>query len=230
MTNTLHRQGTPEDLRHDYNIFVHTAAGKNREGSAPKIREFMRICRKYHPVNMGDVKQGSMHQDDIAIESLIANLGDGTVAGAVFTDLDTLEKVVQELIQADLGICINITGLLDEVKECCRKAGITRHSAEHSLGIWGAKDRLPEREVLEFNTMCGHGMVSFNLIRKMIEQVRMRRLTPKRAALMMAKCFECGAFNPARAEALLERMRERGFLHSEKGGTAPGFYCSREII
>ena len=216
MTNTLHRQGAPDDLRHDYIIFVHTAAGKNREGSAPQIREFMRICRKYQPANMGDVKQGSMHQEDIEVDRLMDNLTDGTVAAAVFTDLDTLEKVVRELMQADLGICINITGLLDEVQECCRRVGITRHSAEHSLGVWGAKDRLPEREVMEFNTMCGHGMVSFNLIRRMIEQVRMRRMTPKRAARMMAKCCECGAFNPARAEALLTRMREQGFLYSKR--------------
>jgi hypothetical protein len=69
MTNTLHRQGNREDLKHDYVIFVHTAKGKNREGAAPKIREFMRICLKYHPVNMGDVKQGSIHQDDIEIGS-----------------------------------------------------------------------------------------------------------------------------------------------------------------
>ena len=216
MTNTLHRQGAPDDLGHDYIIFVHTAAGKNREGSAPQIREFMRICRKYGPANMGDVKQGSMHQEDIEVDRLIDNLTDGTVAAAVFTDLGTLEQVVRELMQADLGICINITGLLDEVQECCRRVGITRHSAEHSLGVWGAKERLPEREVMEFNTMCGHGMVSFNLIRRMIEQVRMRRMTPKQAARMMAKCCECGAFNPARAEALLTRMRERGFLYSKR--------------
>jgi hypothetical protein len=216
MTNTLHRQGDLESLKHDYVLFVHTAKGINREGSSEKIREFMMICLKYHPVNMGDVKQGSILQDDIESERLIATTGDGTVAAAVFTDLDTLRQVVEELIRADLGICINITGLLDKVRECCRKAGITRHSAEHSLGIWGAKDRLPEREVLEFNTMCGHGMVSFNLIRKMIEQVRMRRMTPKRAARMLAKCCECGAFNSARAEALFERMRERGFLYSAR--------------
>jgi hypothetical protein len=224
VTNTLHRQGTIESLKHDYVIFAHTAKGINREGAAPKIREFMKICLKYNPVNMGDVKQGSMHQDDIVIDRLIASLDDDTMGAATFTDLGTLQKVVEELIKADLGICINITGLLDEVKECCRKAGIARHSAEHSLGIWGAKDRLPEREIMEFNTMCGHGMVSFNLIRKMIEQVRLRRMTPKQAARMMAKCCECGAFNPARAEALLERMRERGFLHSGKWGTAPDFH------
>jgi hypothetical protein len=216
MTNTLHRQGEIESLKRDYIIFVHTAKGKNREGSAEKIREFMKICLKYDPVNMGDVKQGSVFQDDIKPEDLIATMGEGTVGAAVFTDLETLRRVVEELIRADLGICINITGLLDEVQECCRKAGITRHSAEHSLGIWGAKDRLPEREVLEFNTMCGHGMVSFNLIRKMIEQVRLRRMTPKQAARMLAKCCACGAFNPARAEALFERMRERGFLYSRR--------------
>ncbi|MEI7670614.1 MAG: hypothetical protein WCK00_00730 [Deltaproteobacteria bacterium] len=216
MTNTLHRRGEIESLKHDYVIFVHTAKGKNREGSAEKTREFMRICEKYHPVNMGDVKQGSIHQDDITFEGLVGTMGDGTVGAATFTDLDTLRQVVEELIRADLGICINITGLLDEVQECCRKVGITRHSAEHSLGIWGAKDRLPEREILEFNTMCGHGMVSFNLIRKMIEQVRLRRMTPKQAARMLAKCCECGAFNPARAEALFERMLERSFLHTAR--------------
>ena len=212
MTNTLHRRGTPESLKHDYVIFVHTAKGINREGSAPQIRAFMDICRKYHPVNMGDVKQGSMLQDDITADGLIAGIGDGTVGGAVFTDIETLQKVVEELIRADLGICINISGLLEEVRECCRKAGITRHSAEHSLGVWGAKDRLPEREILEFNTLCGHGMVSFALIRKMIEQVRLRRMTPGQAARLMARCCECGAFNPARAEALLARMQERGVL------------------
>ena len=207
MTNTLHRQGTPENLRNDYVIFAHTAKGITREGSAPKLQEFMRICLKYHPVNIGDGKQGNIYQDDIDIQKLISNQGDGAGALAVFTDLDTLRKVVEELIQADLGISINISGLLDKVKECCRRAGIERHSAEHSLGFWGSKDRLPEREILEFNTICGHGMVSFNLIRKMIEYVKLGRLTPKRAAKIMAKCCECGAFNPIRAEILLEKAR-----------------------
>jgi hypothetical protein len=210
MTNTLHRQGTQEDLKNDYVIFAHTAKGITREGSAQKLQEFMRICLKYHPVNIGDSKQGNILQDDIDIQKLISNQNDGAGATAVFTDLDTLEKAVEELIQADLGISINISGLLEEVKACCQRAGIQRHSTEHSLGIWGAKDRLPEREILEFNTLCGHGMVSFNLIRKMIEYVKLRRLTPEKAARIMAKCCECGAFNPIRAEMLLEKIRKGG--------------------
>jgi len=206
MTNTLHRQGQPTELKNDYVIFAHTAKGKNREGSAPKIQEFMRICLKYHPVNIGDVKQGNINQDDIDIQKLIASQEDGAGAAAVFTDLETLQKVVEELIRADLGISINITGLMDEVQQCCRKAGLERHSGEHSLGFWGAKDRLPEREILEFNTLCGHGMVSFNLIRRLTEYVKLRRLTPKEAARIMAKCCECGVFNPIRAENLLAKF------------------------
>ena len=208
MTNTLHRQGPTESLKNDYIIFAHTAKGINREGSAPKLREFTRICLKYHPVNMGDSKQGNILQDDMDIEKLISAQGDGSGATAVFTDLDTLQKVVEDLIRADLGLSINISGLMDEVQQCCRKAGLERHSAEHSLGFWGAKDRLPERQILEFNTMCGHGLVSFNYIRKMIEYVKLKRLTPRKAATLMAKCCECGAFNPVRAEMLLEKVKK----------------------
>jgi hypothetical protein len=208
MTNTLHRQGPRESLKNDYVIFAHTAKGITREGSAPKLQEFMRICLKYAPVNIGDSKQGNSLQDDIDIQKLISSQGDGAGATAVFTDLDTLRKVVEELIRADLGLSINISGLMDEVQQCCRKAGLERHSAEHSLGFWGAKDRLPEREIMDFNTMCGHGMVSFNFIRKMIEYVKLKRLTPKKAARIMGKCCECGAFNPVRAEMLLEKVKK----------------------
>ncbi len=216
MTNTLHRQGKTENLKKDYVVFMTTAKGINREKSAAEIRQFMRICLKYNPINMGNIKQGNIYQDDVEIEKLIAELGDGAGSTAVFTDLDAVQKVIEELIEADLGISINISGLLEEVQECCHKAGITRHSAEHSLGFWGARERLPEREILEINTLCGHGMVSFNFIRKMIEYVKLRRLTPKKAARIMAKCCECGAFNPARAEKLLEKAQKGEFGASGK--------------
>jgi len=210
MTNTLHRQGAPGTLKNDFVIFAHTAKGINREGSASKLREFMRICLRHKPVNIGDGKQGNIYQDDIDIEELICNQRDASGATAVFTDLDTLQKVIEDLIRADLGLSINVSGLLEEVKTCCRRAGIQRHSAEHSLGFWGAKDRLPERHILEISTMCGHGMVSFNFIRKLIELVKLRRLTPGKAARIMAKCCECGAFNPARAQVLMEKVRQGG--------------------
>ena len=206
MTNTLHRRGTAEELEGDYVIFTTTARGINREGSAAKIHEFLRICNKYNPINAGSSRKGNILQDGIDFPYLIAELGDGATSAAVFTDLDTLKKVIAELIEADLGISINVSGLLDGVQECCRAGGTERHSVEQSLGFWGANDRLPERDILEINTLCGHGLISFNLIHKMIEQVKMRQLTPAEAARIMGKCCECGVFNTVRAEQLLEKM------------------------
>ncbi len=207
MTNTLHRRGTREDLKNDYVIFCLPARGVNAEGSASKVKEFMRICLKYKPVNLGDARHGNALQArNRDVQAFMAQKKDGEMAAAVFTDLETLGSVIEELIQADLGVSINVSGLLEEVQTCCRRGGIERHSVEHSLGFWGAKDRLPEREILEVNTLCGHGMVSFNLIRKMIEFVRLRRLSAQKAAHIMARCCECGAFNPSRAEQLLERI------------------------
>ncbi|MGD2200588.1 MAG: hypothetical protein PVJ38_03010 [Candidatus Bathyarchaeota archaeon] len=208
MTNTLHRQGTVEELKGDYVIFATTARGITREGSAPKIQEFLRICQKYNPINVGSSRQGNILQDKVDIQELIANLGDGAGAAAVFTNLDALQGVISELIKADLGISINVSGLLDGVQQCCRNNATERHSVEQSLGFWGSRDRLPEREILTINTLCGHGLVSFNLIHKMIEYVKMRRLTPREAAKIMGKCCECGVFNIDRAEHLLENMLE----------------------
>jgi hypothetical protein len=208
MTNTLHRQGTAEELKGDYVIFATTARGITREGSSPKIKEFMRICMKHDPINIGSSRQGSILQNDVDIQGLIANLGDGAGAAAVFTDIDTLQKVISELIEADLGVSINVSGLLDGVQQCCRGNGTERHSVEHSIGFWGSRDLLPEREILAFNTLCGHGLVSFNLIRKMIEYVKLRRLTPRESAKIMGKCCECAVFNTDRAEQMLEKMLE----------------------
>jgi hypothetical protein len=206
MTNTLHRQGTVEELKGDYVIFTTTTKGINREGSGPKIREFLRICQKYHPVNTGSSKKGNIFKEGMDVDELIASLGDGATSAAVFTDLDSLKNVIAELIEADLGISINVSGLLDGVQECCRAGGTERHSVEQSLGFWGANDRLPERDVLTINTLCGHGLVSFNFIHKMIDYVKMRRLTPAEAARIMGKSCECAVFNTARAENLLEKM------------------------
>jgi hypothetical protein len=193
MTNTLHRQGTAESLHHDYIIFACPNKGAEPERSMAKMEEFLRICLRNAPVSTNQA-QGRF--------------------SALFTDLEKLRDVVEELVEADLGLSIVVSGLMDEVQQCCHSGGIERHSIEHSLGFWGTKNLLPERHILEFNTMCGHGMVSFNLIRKMIEYVKLRRLTPGKAAAIMARCCECGAFNPVRAEVLLEKAR-KGEQYSE---------------
>jgi hypothetical protein len=186
MTNTLHRRGPRARLQHDYIIFACPHGGADREQAAAKMKEFLRICLGHNPVR--------------------TKREEGRTS-ALFAELPALQRVIEELVRADLGISIVVSGLMEEVQQCCRLADIERHSAEHSLGIWGAMDRLPERSILEINSLCGHGLVSFNFIHKMIEYVKLNRLTAKEAASMMADSCDCGAFNPLQAEILLERAR-----------------------
>lgn len=207
MTNTLHRRGSVEDLKGDFIIFAKTAK-TNVKGSAPKIKKFFQMSLKYNPVNIGVNHDFGSHAP--SIEEKLAAIKDGSIVAVVFDNMDGLSKFLQEVKEEDFGISINISGLVEEVKECCAKTGIVRHSIEQSLGIYGATERLPVREIVEMNTMCGHGMVSFNLIKKIIDYVKLGKLTPSEGAKLLTKPCLCGAFNPSRAAILLERMRSSG--------------------
>lgn len=208
MTNTLHRQGSRESLQGDYVIFATSAAGYNKEGSGEKKREFLRIALRHRPVNVGSVTQGNIQTK--SAEEILEAMDDDTGAAAVFADIDSLGAVIAELVSADLGISITVSGLLDEVQSCCQRAGFSRHSVEHSLRIRGRTELLPRRAVMELHTMCGHGMVSFNFIQKMIDSMKLGRLTAAEAARYLAKPCECGVFNTLRAEKLLEEARRLG--------------------
>ena len=168
----------------------------------------MRIALRHNPVNISDSKQGVEHER--SLNEMIESMTDGSGAACTFDNLESVRDMLLDLKEADLGISINISGLLDEVHECCRSIGIHRHSIEHSLGVSGHKDRLPNSDILELNTLCGHGMISFNLIKRMIDLVKLDKLTPAQAAETIAKPCVCGVFNPRRAEMILEKLRALG--------------------
>lgn len=203
MTHTLHRQGTVDNLGDDYVILTMSAKGINEEGSAERLREVLRIALRHKPVNMGDMKTGNMLQMDTG--QIIERVRDTSIVHAVFFDKETVAEVLREVKVADLGMSVVVSGLFGPVWECCEKAGLKEgpHTVEHSLGVWGRMDLLPEHEVLQISTMCGHGMVSFNLVREAIEDVRRGGVTPEKATERLAEPCVCGIFNPARAAGLL---------------------------
>ncbi len=207
MTNTLHRKGTAEALRNDFVVFATPTRSISPE-LPEKLRRFTEICLKHRPVNASKIEDMAMRRIDA--RRIDEELEGEMAITAAFDNVEAVAAVVADLKEADLGIPINISGLLEEVSECCRKAGLTRHSAEQSLGILGRKDMLPPREIVEINSMCGHGMVSFNLIKKVIEEVKLERITPEDGAYHLAKPCECGVFNPTRARQMLEALRLKG--------------------
>jgi hypothetical protein len=215
MTNTLHRYGANFD--DDYIVFAIPARGVNDANAAEKERRFLQIASKYNPVNMGDASHGgifrpskelnpSVHwnrNDTKDIETVVNGVSSPTTVAAVFDNADAVVAFVKELKAEDIGLSINISGGLDNARECARRAGLERHSVEYSLGFFGQTDRMADRQTLELSTMCGHGMLSFDLARKLIEWVKQGRRSPEQAAATMARFCSCGVFNPARACRLL---------------------------
>jgi len=221
MTNTLHRFGAPETLRNDYIIFAMAARGINDEGAPPKLQTFLRLALKHQPINVGNALKGGIFRPSKALTPLahwrprksvdstevVEGVDACTTVAAVFDDPKKLEAFLKDLRQANLGISINISALTDEARTCCRRAGITRHSVEYSLGFHGDLNRLPDRHVLELSTMCGHGMVSSNFTKKMIDWVKEGRRSAPEAATYLARFCTCGIFNTTRAIRVLEEAR-----------------------
>ena len=203
MTHTLHRQGTPESLSRDYPLVAVMAHGFNDKGGGPKLGRFLEICWKHGPVNLGDMKQGSIFTYDAA--DIYNNVSDTTIVECCFDDLDKVEAVLRDLKEEDIGVPVVVSGLTDKVGECCKKVGLEIHTVAQSLGVWGKTELLPSKEVLEITTMCGHAMVASHLVEKMIEDIKKGKTTAEKAAKKLAKPCECGIFNPNRAAELLAK-------------------------
>jgi len=217
MTHSLHRFGRREDLAGDYIVFAMPARGFNDEDAVENEKEFLRRALKHGPVNLGDAKKGGWYRPQKELgptvhwrretapdpEWVIDGVDAAGIVAAVFDNYEAMASFVRELRELDLGVSINISALADLAAQCCQDCDITRHSVEYSLGFLGRTDKLPEKEVLELSTMCGHGTISFALAGKMLERVRCGRRTPEEAARTLARFCVCSIFNPARAEKIL---------------------------
>ncbi len=208
MTHSLHRRGTLESLKRDFLVLSCSAKGYNDHVFAERCRQFLRICLKHNPVNLGDMKTGNIL--DLDPRSIIAKVQDTTIVQAVFRHRQDVVEVIRELKEADLGISVVISGLHEEVDAIVEEAGLERvHTREYSLGTHGRLELLPADDIMEFTTMCGHAMVAAELVRQMIGKVRLGSLSAREAAVTMAKCCSCGNFNVPRAEELLQRVAPR---------------------
>ncbi|MBI4903187.1 MAG: hypothetical protein HY820_06095 [Acidobacteria bacterium] len=221
MTNTLHRFGDAASFYDDYVIFAIPSRGKNDKGCLPKLKEFLRMAVSFKPVNLGDASHGGALRPSREMsptshwnrdmkpdfESVINGVDTPTTVAAVFDNRVNAEEFLTAVRKADLGLCINISTSIDGAEQCCHAAGIPRHSVGYSLGFEGNTDKLPNTQVLSLSTMCGHGMISHSLAKKMIDWVKEGRRTPEEAVTYMARFCSCGVYNPSRAKRILEDAR-----------------------
>lgn len=210
MTHTLHRQGTEESLKNDYVLLVMSCRGYNDEGAAPKLVKALEILSRFNPVNMGDMKTGGIYTRGFTYRTMVDKVTDTSIFHAVYTDLETVREVLMALKEADLGMSVVVSGLYGEVSKAAEKAGLRPHTVNISLGIWGRTDLLPkDPEVVEIMTMCGHSMISKNLIYKLASDIRRGKTVPEEAARTMAKCCTCGIFNLKRAAGIIELLSQK---------------------
>ena len=223
MTNTLHRYGTAESFADDYIVFATPSNGKNEIGSLPKLKKFLELALPFHPVNIGDpVHGGSLRPEkdlhttanwkrDITpnFQAVIDGLDEPASVVAIFDNQSAAEQFLKVAVEADLGLSVNMSASVEGAMECCKFAGITRHSVGYSLGFEGKTEKLQKSQVMMLSTMCGHGMISHSLAKKMIDFVKENRRTPEEAAAVLTRFCSCGVFNPSRAKRILEDARTK---------------------
>jgi len=204
MTHTLHRAGTPDSLSEDYPMLAIRAKGFNDEGNLWRLLKILQMAARYPIVNFADVKNGSKFTTDL--DTILNTDKDLPMVQMVFTNKDDMTRFMEDLKQADLGISVVASGLFEEIFQCCKKAGLTPHSVNYSLGVHGRTEKLPPKEIMEITTMCGHALVSRNLVTKLVADIRKEKENGFSAAEKLARNCICGIFNPVRAAKILEAI------------------------
>ena len=208
MTHTNHRLGDRESLNHDYVVFMYAAKGINDKDIGLKLQKFMKMGYTHGPVNAGPARIGDRFM--VEPEKVLDRIVRSGSAYVVYDSREKAQALVRDLVEADLGVSVIVSGLFDEVNCMCEKAGVKSHTAMCSLGVWGKISLLPQdKEILDIATMCGHGMVGFNLIRKVADDVKTGCISLEKASQTLARPCSCGIFNPARAKELLQKYNER---------------------
>lgn len=214
MTHTLHRQGEISSLEKDYVVMVMAGQKFNDAGAAEKLKKVLEILDKHRPVNLGG--EGGGLYTGKSREEILTHTTDKTYAEAVFSDEETLAKVLKELKEASLGMSVVVSGLIDRVFPVAKKLGIQPHTVNMSLGVFGPENLLPEKTILEITTMCGHDMVTHHCVEKAIKEMGKGKKSSLEAAQDLARSCSCGAFNVKRAARILDS------IHAQKAKRSGG--------
>jgi len=199
MTHSLHRCGSLQEQ--DYVWLLYHVKGINDENLTERMRQALAIAEDAGSINWGDVKSGPIVC--LSPDEVKAKLTDKSRLRGVFTSEAQVTQFLSGIKAADLGLCVIITGPLQNVYHACRAAGVTPHTINYSIGVFGKKEALAQPQTLAITTMCGHHMIPDGYVERVRSRVRRGKTRPEKAALKMAKMCPCGIFNQQRAAALL---------------------------
>lgn len=203
MTHSLHRSGDIESQKEDYVWFMYQTKGVNDVNIKPKALEFIAVAEAVGSENWGDVKSGPKLR--YSIEEIKDKLSDKSRLRGIFTSREQVVDFLKQIKAKDLGMSVIITGVLSEVIPACKDAGVTPHSINYSLGVWGKKDNLPDETTLSITTMCGHHMIPPKFVNHVTKRVKKGKITSAEGAKQLAEFCYCGIFNHVRCAKILKK-------------------------
>jgi hypothetical protein len=203
----MHRHGKKSDLCDDYVMLIMPGMEWSKvESERQKIEKIWEILSRHEAelVNFGTLRGGGRHRK--SINEFKQQPQQLLIINAVFRKSEAFQTCLKEIQEGDFGISVTISGPFEDVKQTCAQIGLAPHTVQHSLGVYGKTELLPEDSVLEISTMCGHAMTSPNLIEYLIQRIRSGKITITEAAKELSATCECGIFNPYRAEKILKKI------------------------
>lgn len=202
MTHSLHRSGDIDSQKRDFNWFMYQTKGINDKDIKPKALEFIAAAEACGSENWGDVKTGPTTR--YSTQEIVDNLSDKSRLRGVFTKRDQVVKFLEIMKEKDTGLSVVITGVLSEVLPACKEAGVTPHSINYSLGVWGKLEKLPDEVTLSITTMCGHHMIPPKFVDSVMKSVESGKITPEEGANKLSNFCYCGIFNQIRCAEIIK--------------------------
>ena len=181
MSHSLHRRGCKESLKDDFVILITPSVGINHENSGPMLWKILDIITDVGPNNIGSYETGTIYTG-VTIEQIKESMPETPRVRCCFDSKEKMFEVLKRIKELDAGLSVTISGINEDVLEMANKLDIKAHSINYSLGIFGRTELLPPEEVMEFITMCGHGMISKDLVIKTINDVRKGKKSLRDAA------------------------------------------------
>ena len=202
MTHTLHRQGSVESLKEDYIVLI--------MGSDIPFDIYRRRLHKRFPRIYEMVKKVFLNLRILKLLRIVRkSKSAGSYKNPVFNNKKELTSYLKELKERNIGKSVVVSGLIDEVNDCLKELNLSPHTVQFSLGTFGKKELLPKEEILKITTMCGHHMISPNLVEKLASDIENGKISPEEAAQVMSEQCVCEVFNKDRACKLMEALVSR---------------------
>ena len=166
MTHTLNRTGLSDQRTGEEIVILCMIHYKLKGQKGDEMQELARILMKYQPNNFIGSPLG------LTEEQLIPMAAGVGVLTAVFTEKSDVVELIKEIKEKKLGISVVISALFSDVRDICKAAGLTEHTYNCSVGVFGKTDKLPDERVMAITTQCGHGLISPHYVDDVVKRIR----------------------------------------------------------